>query len=208
MPLLHDILRGDNPQKAINALQNLSTFINTPDERGHTPMVILARRDYGNFDTARRFFKTCVEMGGDIDQHNGDNRTPLYHAVEVASRFAVKAILEHHPRLDLIVDGSYSLLHKAVLVGDSSVIRLLCKHCPAHVLRKRDRITGDTFFHDMIDRPVMNALLTNLARRGDLDAVIEVPNYAGETPFSRANRRRNTTAMIAITEIRNILDVY
>lgn len=208
MSLLHDILRCDNPHKALCALESLSAFINTFDEHGCTPMVLLARREYGNADTARRFFTTCVAMGGDVDQHRGDNRTPLYHAIDAASVFAVTAILEHRPRLDLLVDGSYSLLHKAVLVGRFDVIRLLCKHCPAHVLRMRDRVTGDTFFHDMIDRPVMSSLLARLARRGDLDAVVEVPNYAGETPFSRANRRRNSTAMIAITEIRNILDVY
>lgn len=202
MSLLHDILRTNDAQAALIALRALTQFINVADERGYTPLVLLARRQYGNAKTAWCFIKTCLRSGADVDQHAGDNRTALYHAVDAASVFAVRALLRFAPRLDLLVDGSCTILTKAVLVGDPSIVRALHRHCAPRVLRQRDCVTGDTYLHDMIDRPAMGALLLELAEDESMDCVVERPNYAEETPFMRAARRSNTAAMQAIVVCR------
>lgn len=199
MSTLHSILCDNDPQEALIALETLPEYINTFDVRGYTPLILLSRRRYRSAHAARTFIDACVRAGADVNLHRGDNRTALYHAIEIRSVFAVDALLRHNSRLDLRVDGTYSLLHKAILVGVSVIVHLLCAAASPEVLKSRDRVTGDTFFHELIDRKALTPLLLQLADDGLLDSVMRTPNYAGETPMQRALRRRHEDALSIIT---------
>lgn len=196
--MLHSILRTNDAQAALIAIKTMAHNINDVDEYGRTPLVILARRRYNSDKTALKFFRACVRAGAKVDQHAGDNRTALYHAIDFNSVFAVRALLHFGARVDLVVDGSYSLLTKAVLVGNVDIVRVLHRCASPRALRIRDCVTGDTYLHEMIDKPGMGNLLLELARGDAMHVALEQPNHAGETPFMRANRRLNVNAIQAI----------
>lgn len=147
--------------------------------------------------------KACIEAGADINLHNGDNRTPLYHAVDVGSFFAVDALLNYHPRLDLRVDGSYSIVHKAVLIGHQKIVRALCKKSSTQVLRMRDSVTGDTFLHDIAIRPSLVKLLDKLASYEVLDHVLSVRNRQGMTPFDCAIQHMCFQSAVILDELKH-----
>ncbi len=198
MSLLHDILRTNDAQGALIAIRSMPQYINVVDERGHTPLMLLARRQYTNMGTAAKFINTCLKFGAELNLHTGDNRTALYHAIDTASLFAVRALLRHGPRLDLFVDGGYSLLTKSVLIGDPRIVFAVHKHCARRELRMRDQVTGDTYLHEMLDRPEMGDLLLRLASTHAVGDEAFMANRDGEVPLMRGIRRQNSAGVAAM----------
>lgn len=202
MTLLHSILRGNDTLDALTAIYALSQYINDFDAHGMTPLMLLARRRFTNVKTARTFIKACVDVGAAVDLHTGDNRTALYYAVQAGMPMNVDVLLDFCPRLDLVVDGSYSIVHKAVLVGVHETIVLLAEAAPNRVLRMRDAVTGDTILHELIDCPHLGSTLVKLAQMGIFDAILDAPNDRKELPIQRAIKRSNRSAQLVILEIK------
>lgn len=185
--MLHDVVRCGDKEDIATAVEVFADHINQFDEDDMTPLMLLAVRQYRQVETAHELFDLLVDYGANVDACNKKGCTALYYAVETHSHSAVVALLEHSPRIDYFVDMSYSLLHKAVLMGNASVFLALFNYCTEDVLFVRDKVTGETIFHLLVRRRhIFKEVLHHVISSPKSKNALAVCDHYKETPLLKA----------------------
>jgi ankyrin repeat protein len=195
---LHEIVRSADILECVVSIQTHPHELNVFDQFDKTPLMILVNRRCKTLDIARKIVRLCVTMGADINLHRGDGKTVLYYAIEARSRYFVAAILEMSPRLNLIVDSSYTFMHKAVLCGSPDIIVLIFDHSSTAILEKRDLYNGNTFLHDLIQQR-QEAVLHHVLRSDKVDYAVRICDNRGRTPLMCAALQPNPSTAIIVS---------
>lgn len=198
--MLHDVVRHSNKDRILAALDACVHEINDADHLNKSPLMVLVSRRFHQLESAVEMVDAFVDRGAKIDLFFADGRTALYYAVEVQSMHAVTALLRHNPRLDFLVDRSYSLLQKSILLGGVDVFMALFAHSPEEVLAMRDEITGETFLHYLVDyRHTFKEVLAQVISTPKCESVFAMCDNENETPLLKAAmQRRRSRALIVL----------
>ena len=179
---LHEMARSADILECVVSIQSHSGDLNIFDQFDKTPLMILVHRRCKTLDIARKIVHLCITHGADINVHKGDGRTALYYSIEARNRYFVLALLESHALIHIVVDSSYTLMHKAVLCGCKDIMVLVFDYSPPSILEKRDLWNGNTFLHDLIQQGHEDVL--HYALRSDkVNYAIRVCDGRGRTPL-------------------------
>lgn len=195
---LHDIVRSADILECVVAIQSNSDELNSFDQFGKTPLMILVNRRCKTLDIARKIVHLCLGLGADVNIHKEDGRTALYYAVEARNRYFVVALLEVHPYVGMLIDSSYTIMHKAVLCGCPDIIVLIFDHCSTAILEKRDLYNGNTFLHDLVQQR-QYSVLHHVLRSDKINYAVRVCDARGRTPLMCAALQPNPSTAVIVS---------
>ena len=121
LSIVHQIILGLKGQKMSEALKERSFMTDTPDNRGHTPLIWAAIR--GDTDSLQEL----VKYGADVEYQNNNGWNALYAAVNHSRLECALTLLSYG--YDDYKDGyGMTALHCACQQTDPTYVQLLLEH--------------------------------------------------------------------------------